>query len=238
MLRNICFGLVLLVLIQAVLSLTLQEINDDYDSIIETQNRLRTKILSSELLFAENNLFNKSETHMAALASSYTSFGTTYNYGGCTCSMLYCICCARVQVSESGLNTTSTCLNLRYNNADGVMSTEFYLKGIPKLMNETFKVSKTAPKFCYETVTDEKLCVQYYSLANSLDEEFVKGCVELTAMKGNDSLATMRMGCFSMFMEVGHSYFLKDIVSKHTKKGRSIYVSRHNPVVFAPLFFF
>jgi len=213
-----------------VLGVNLQQIQKDYDS-------LREKILTSELDIAESNLFNKTNKHMAALASTHTTFGITYNYGGCTCALLYCICCARIQISESEMNTTSACVNLRYNNTEAIMSSEFNIEGFSKSLPESFNISKKELKFCYQSVSDELNCLIFYGVANTYDDQFVKGCIELEVKKSSNVLATIGIGCFSMLKEVGHSYFLKDIVSTHMNN-RSTYISRHNPYVIAPILFF
>lgn len=136
------------------------------------------------------------------------------------------------------LNSSIACLHLKYNNSLNTLSTEFTLKDRTVVMTESWSLKNSDPEFCYEVVENKTVCLKYYGFVRGYGDQMMKGCVEVSGKEGTKDLATVRLGCFSMFAEVGHKYFLKDIVSIHAAEGGKItYISRHNPVVFSPFFF-
>lgn len=70
----------------------------------------------------------KKEDYADSLAFTVLSFDDDrYQYGGCTCEMLICTCCGRIEVGRANLNDTA-CITLEYNNTNKIVSYDFTLK--------------------------------------------------------------------------------------------------------------
>jgi len=208
-----------------------------YKLSLEAAERAR----ETEYKTVRKSHLNKKDYFADILAFTHLSFDDDrLQYGGCTCDMLICTCCGKIEVAKVNLNDTA-CLTLEYNNTNRIISYDFNLT--PSLegytFNNTFSVSKTeSPCFTFNEEEKANVCITNYDFYTSFNDYMAQGCVEMKIRKDEDLLETIRIGCYSMYYQIGHSNFIKDVISSHSLSGETQYLSRNNPYLrFKVLFF-
>lgn len=214
---------------QAFFTFDLTDVFTRIKSDIKTINN----IVASEAALSRVELFNATNYYKTNLASNFTtSHGERYNYGGCACEMVSCLCCAKFEIAARD----TVCSSLAFNVSNGMMEADLEMSPI---FNETFAETFSArmPKTqCYEIINNQTFCSTFYNFVVSHDNTEVNGCLEVSVKDENSStLANMRVGCFGMLYAAGHSFYAKDIVSVHSSEGDQ-YVSRFNPLKFFHIF--
>ena len=181
----------------------------NFFNLYKSHARLATKLLKAESEYASEVLFNNTLQHSEILASVSNFDGITYRYGGCTCQMQACLCCAALQVNEVFENDKA-CYQLKYNQSNNILYTDV---SINKTLNETvtheFKPYLTSiDENCFELSANHTVCSKFYNMLLSFDRTAFEGCVEMAVKESESVLAKLKVGCFSMLNAVSFISYL------------------------------
>lgn len=181
---------------QAFFTFDLTDVFTSIQSDIKTINNL----LAKEAALDRVELFNATNYYKKNLASNFTTGqGGRYNYGGCACQMVSCLCCAKFEIAARD----TVCSSLAFNVTSGMIDANWEMSPI---FNETFSETFNArmPETnCYGIINNQTFCSTFYGFVVSHDNSMVNGCLEVSVKDSNSStLATMRVGCFDMLYAV------------------------------------